>query len=572
MANLNKVDVPVAQQNKCKLDLSCDHVTTMDFMQLQPVFYRHMVAGEHINFDSYSVCRPAPMAVPTYGRLRMNLRGFFVPYRLVFPFWNEFHLDTIASGSSSQGIPQNPPYFTAGELFAAFSLNNDIRPVGDADPYDVILNDTRFVFSVYGRRFYKVILSLGYDLISKDAVFNGLALLSLFKVYYDWYSNSQYLNNQNLLLLNSILQRSSNPDGTHLDVGTIYNILNFVCVVNYDSEGYFDDAWDTPSAPTLGNSSVFSISDITLQGSTRVISEHNTDFTPVMVTADPTAIGSTYIHSALKKLTDYQRRHQLSGARTIDRFLASVGIKSEYLRLMRSVYVGFDTMDINIGDIYATANGVSETGSSEVGDYAGRGFGNSQKSWDFTCEEDGFFVVCGSIVPSGGYVDGIDRNNLNFNRLDFFTPEFDGLGTQDILKAEVWGRPNQAGGSEWSEIFGFTGRYGQYKRPLSRLSGDFVLGSVMPGGDSWNLFRHPKSQGRINVAHDELFTKGYDSLQYHRIFNYVPDTEGVRFDPFYCFFHFAVGSYFPGKPLFETYDFEEERNKIRLASNGSEMN
>ena len=91
MSNLNKIDVPIALEHKTKLDLSCDHVTTMDWMTTQPVNYRHMIKTEHISINAKSVVRPAPLEVPVYGMLKQNLRYFFVPYRLVFPNWDAFY-------------------------------------------------------------------------------------------------------------------------------------------------------------------------------------------------------------------------------------------------------------------------------------------------------------------------------------------------------------------------------------------------------------------------------------------------------------------------------------------------
>ena len=106
MNYLNKIPAQTALSSKTKLDLSCDHVTTMQFMKMQPVYYRHMLKGEHINFNVLANIRPAPMAVPSYGRIRCNLRGFFVPYRLVFPKWSDFVSASSTYSSRNEKIIQ----------------------------------------------------------------------------------------------------------------------------------------------------------------------------------------------------------------------------------------------------------------------------------------------------------------------------------------------------------------------------------------------------------------------------------------------------------------------------------
>lgn len=120
MANLNKVDVPVAVEHKTKLDLSFDHVTTMGFMRLQPVGYRHMMKTEHLNVTANSVVRPAPIEVPFYGSLVQNLRGFFVPYRLVFPQWHAFHEDVIGTNYGANSLVSKPPVFNSIVLTEMF--------------------------------------------------------------------------------------------------------------------------------------------------------------------------------------------------------------------------------------------------------------------------------------------------------------------------------------------------------------------------------------------------------------------------------------------------------------------
>lgn len=76
--------VPIAVEAHSKLDLPCDHASTGMFMLLQPMFYRHTLKTERLDLSFTSTIRPNPLVVPTFGRVRHNLRHFFVPYRLVF--------------------------------------------------------------------------------------------------------------------------------------------------------------------------------------------------------------------------------------------------------------------------------------------------------------------------------------------------------------------------------------------------------------------------------------------------------------------------------------------------------
>lgn len=588
MANLNQIDVPIAVSHQTKLDLSCDHVTTMDFMQLQPVFYRHEIKGEHISINANSVVRPAPIEVPCYGRLRQNLRAFFVPYRLVMPNWDAFYNDVIASNYTTNSLVGSVPSFPYDTLVDMFFTNSTTSPllstvVSTGEDFD--FRGNKYKLKELGRKFLKILESLGYRLVlgpkkTGEIIFhyNALALLAYAKVYVDWYANSQYLNSADVLLLERLFKFNDPSSNLVLSVTDIFTLLDLVCYVVYDNEDYYVNAWDNPVSPNAGQFTQFGFTDPTSVSGEVV--HTNALGTPQMVSSQlnsvPNAvlIGTTYLHEALKKLTDFQKRHALAGARSIDRVLAQYGVITDSLRQQRSLYIGSNSIDINIGSVMATANGTDGSNTSQVGDFSGAGFGNGQKNWDFHADEEGIFIVVSSIVPTGDLVQGYDRNNLHLLKTEFFVPEFDSLGVQAIEKGEVYTSDQSAFvamGLDYRDIFGYSGRYSEYKRPKSFVTGDIRLPSFYSGGSSWHLMRlfgDSTFSGSVSgLVHSLSFTRGQDSNQYHRMFQYT----GADFNPFYCFIHFDVGVHAPCKPLFETYEFDDAGKKVPT-ENGAKIN
>ena len=290
----------------------------------------------------------------------------------------------------------------------------------------------------------------------------------------------------------------------------------------------------------------------------------------------PQSIGTTYIHEALKKLTDYQKRHALAGARSIDRVLAQYGVITDSLKQMRSIYVGSQLVEVNSGAVFGTADGSNGTTSSSVGDYAGAAYGDGSGGWDFVPDEEGIFLVISSIIPSADLVQGYDRNNLHISKSDFFVPEFDSLGVQAISKGEVYVSDTDVflgtgtDVSRYQGVFGFSGRYAEYKRPKSFVTGDIRLPRFFQGGSSWFLARlfNDSSFGDISrVVHSLSFTLGSDAHQFNRVFQYTLDD----YDPFYCFFTFNVAVHAPCKPLFETYEFDSDSKRVPT-ENGNKLN
>ena len=156
MSNLNKIDVPIAVEHKTKLDLSCSHVTTMNFMSMQPVYYRHCIKKEHINLSLKSVVRPMPVEVPFYGTIRQNNRAFFVPYRLVFPQWDKFYNDTIGSNYANSSLVDSPPILPFSVLLDVFTDTSLIDPfvtsIGVPDSSeDFVYNNTGYKLTIRGR-------------------------------------------------------------------------------------------------------------------------------------------------------------------------------------------------------------------------------------------------------------------------------------------------------------------------------------------------------------------------------------------------------------------------------------
>lgn len=578
MSNLNKIDVPVPVQHKTKLDLSCSHATTSGFMHLQPVIYRHCIKGEHLNLNVESIVRPMPIEVPVFGTIKQNLRAFFVPYRLVFPNWDAFYNDVIASNYGNSSIVGNVPIIDSGALVDLFTVSSyGLSTVVTSDP-DFEEGAILYRYTPLGRRYLKILESLGYrvDFSSKqhNLVYNALALLCFARVYIDWYANSQYLNTFDVLQLEQMF-RFNDPTGQLiLSDAELWTLLGLCDYVVYDNEDYYTNAWDNPVSPVSGQFTSFSFTDPTSTGGAYI--QTNVNGSPEMVinSSYPLSVGTTYIHEALKRLTDFQKRHALAGARSIDRVLAQYGVITDSLRQNRSIYIGSSSVMVDIGSIYATADSTNGTTSSSTGDFTGAGFGKGQGTFDFVPQEEGLFVVVSSIVPTGDLYQGYDRNNVHLDKYDFFVPEFDSLGVQALEKGEVFvsdfGTSFINDSSAYMGVFGFTGRYGEYKRPKSFVTGDLRPLSSIAGTNSWYLNRSfgNGTFGDISgLVHSLDFTRGLDASQYNRIFQYTLGD----FEPFYLFMRFNFVSHAPCKPLFETYEFEESGKQVPT-ENGSKLN
>ena len=155
---------------------------------------------------------------------------------------------------------------------------------------------------------------------------------------------------------------------------------------------------------------------------------------------DPSkALGSSALAMrTAMKLMRFINKNTVVGKKVSDILRMRFGVADEHERTHESVFlVGSSKVDIQISDVMSTA----ETEQMNLGDYAGKGVGYGEsKYYTFdTGREFGVFVSFAAIVPITGYYQGMLReNSMGINdRFDFYSPEFDALGYDDVKYNEL---------------------------------------------------------------------------------------------------------------------------------------
>lgn len=623
MANfLSKIKINTATDKFSKMDLSCDHVTSQDFFKVRPVYYRELVPKQSIDIRHSCFVRLAPLAKPMYGNVRMVNRAFFVPMRTIFPAWNDFITDatSIIDGNvvKVDSVPQvaNSTFagILAGTIAGATAAGcSTIVTSGTAD-FETVDSDDLTTFTQYrytdkGRRVVTILQSLGYNinygnvysyLQEGDTYVSLLPLLAFAKVKADWFTLGGYPAVANTLYAAIDHFKSGGIFGSETaDNTAIINIFDALADSSYDQD-YFTSAWDCPTQPNAAvSSTTASFRDITndrtgTSGNYDAIVQSKSSATtgapstPAIVSGAGGSFSSysvtnltQYAVDALKSLTDYVKRHQLVGGKALDRMLARFGVTLESEKLNRSVYLGSSTLNIQVSDVMAT----SDTTGAALGDYAGKGIGFDQNGhFSYKTDEYGYLIIISTILPKIGYVQGLNKNNQHISRLDFYTPEFDGLGVQAVSCSEVYNDQHtndQLSGAydaAWDAdgVWGYLPRYAEYKASQDFLSGDFRFDSKNANLDSYHLFRifDPIAQQDYDegglISHNTEFCTG-DQIPYDRVFNTQTDN-GNAIDHFYSIHHFDVNTTAPMSSLFDNYEFEDKGKEVTETINGTQLN
>lgn len=590
-----QVNVPIAQKTFSNFPLYGDHVTTTNFMELNVPKCMELVPNESIKYAMQTYTRLSPLLKPTFGRAEIRNRHFFVPFRTVWPAFLDFIDDVphLFDDGESSLVGTVPVIYNLD--FLDFLTSNTCAEIVTgstnlAEQSDFFVtsdtgsNENWYRFTTFGRWCYKILRSLGYSPVmdrrcsSSDS---ALPLMCLMKVHADWFFPSQYCNTDRYDYLVSFLERNvlHDPGESYIKAQDLEDIFMQLNDITYDND-YFTAAWDNPNSPNDGLSSSFNINDISgsdIENTSDYSTVSNTkygDGTPSIsnnLVLDGMSIFniSSYMLTALQSMSDYLKRHQLAGSRVIDRYLARHGIKLSSETLRRSILLGEQKNSIRFSDVTSFAS----TDGADLGDYAGKAEGVVRDSIEFTAKEYGMLISVSTIIPYTQYYQGINRHVKHIGKLDFWTEEYDALGTQAIYKSELYAplsNPNDNDMSAYNNgVFGFTGRYGEYKVGQSLITGDYILNSRNVGDDAWTLFRDLSHFELEDVVHGYNFISNRDKRQYNRIFSGV--IEDV--DKFNVIHSFEIDVRFPGKKLFDTYEFKDEdkSRKVTMPIGGTTL-
>ena len=368
--------IPVAITDSTPLKLDCRHITTQNWMQLQPIYWKEMVPGEKLEVGVESFTRLNPLVVPSFApNCKLKTSRFFVPFRTIFRGWNDFITDAYHVGSTGdlkdQGLLYKVPTVTNNVLLAALVTSftdHASSPMGygstfaeqisdqTSDSYDYKDEDgVKYTYTVLGRQALKVLQSLGYKINPNSAdtqEFSALPLLAYAKVYADYYWPTAYMSAYLHYYLESMFN-SDNGTPLALTPEQVARLLRYTIFVCYDGD-YFTSAFDNPVAPSDNNFTGMVLKDYTLpspfnmngsssnttvynrrsqvQNYNENVSSASSNVTDAKGTPFVTGEGITtfgvltqYVDSMLHRLTDYTRRHQLSGSRALERYASRFG-------------------------------------------------------------------------------------------------------------------------------------------------------------------------------------------------------------------------------------------------------
>lgn len=179
-------------------------------------------------------------------------------------------------------------------------------------------------------------------------------------------------------------------------------------------------------------------------------------------------------------------RRSLFGSRYED-LLHYWGLRTQDFRLQEPELVSVGRGRLQFSEVLQTTPDASGAG---VGSMAGHGVGATQSGrFRYYCHEHGYLMTFMIVRPQAVYTQGIERLWSRQTRWDFWNPEMQHIGQQQVLSKEVYADGTDAD----SEVFGYQNRFDEYRRGKNHVSGEFRTTQ-----NYWNMARLFENRPSLN--------------------------------------------------------------------------
>lgn len=199
-----------------------------------------------------------------------------------------------------------------------------------------------------------------------------------------------------------------------------------------------------------------------------------------------------------------------AGVRYKEQLASHFGVRSRDYRLDRAELLQSSRSSVQIGEIFTTAQNTDASFIPGLGVSTAKG-SNAVKPFKHYFEEHGYVIGLMSIFPRATYSQGVRRQLLELDKFDYYWPEFQHIGEQEIFNAELY--LDDENGLRNMDTFGYTPRYAHYKTRQNELHGDML--------NSLNFMTASRQFANAPTLSRDFINIDPDKNHLYRIFNAV---------------------------------------------------
>ena len=421
--------VAVRKPKMSAFDLSHEVKLSGTIGNLIPVMCKEILPSDHFKIKSEAMVRFAPMIAPVMHRMNVFLHYFFVPNRIIWNQWEDF----ITGGVDGTSAPAPPVVSMSASLFGEGKLPDYLGfpsvTSGPAYAPAVSALPFRAYQQIYNDYYRDETLSPEIDITAGGSVICVIRERSYEKDYFT-----------------SALNDTQRGPQVTMDGNIVYKDPSEV------------RAGANP-APTNENLGTNGSSDLEVTTSNIGVYIDNIDSLGI-------TIEELRQSSALQRFLE---RNMRGGYRYNEQILSHFGIRTSDSRLQRAEYLGGERIPVVLSEVLNS----SATATEPQGTMAGHGIGvGAAGGINKRFEEHGWLMCIMSCIPRTAYQQGIPKQYLRTDRLDYYFPDFAHLGEQAIERRELYYDQTTTADDNTQE-FGYTARWNEYRFAQSTVHGDF---------------------------------------------------------------------------------------------------
>lgn len=503
-------------------DLSKRVLFTSKVGELLPIYCKPTLPGDKWKINLQSFTRTQTVQSSAFTRIKEHVDFFFVPYHLL---WRNFQ-DSFTQISNSSNFAKDPytdvqisdklPYINQRTLFNQV-ISGKILAQND----EVGLNNLSQALKLLAYLGYSDLTQFSQDYIEKnknkvveDNVQNVnvslMPLLAYQKIYYDFYRNDQWENNNPTAFNVDYLNNVTNLE-THIQSGKSIvqsgmfdlHYCNFakdlftgllpraqfgdVSLVSASINGTATANFNTSVSGNIkhGNSgkNVLSADDVqpplTLNTSNFYPFGSNRPNDSLVYQSNITGIADVDVSQLSSEFNILQLRQSQALQRWKEitqcgdyNYRSQVekhfGVKLPELMAHRCQFIGGTQGVVSINEV-VNQNLVADN-EAEI---KGKGTGSiNDGNFNFECKEHGLIIGIYYAIPYVDYkVSGTSRDLITINISDLPIPEFDRLGFEPFSVDELFYKPD----GYYNGFIGYAPRYYNYKTDIDEVKGAFAV-------------------------------------------------------------------------------------------------
>lgn len=443
-----------------KVNLSCDQG------ELVPIGLVEVLPGDIFRHGTSLLIRLSPMLAPVFSQMNVTVFQFFVPTRIV---WDDF--EKFITGGPDGDDTTVAPTITFASGVAVGSLADYLGLPPGFSPLPPV---SAIPFRMYAKIFNEWIRDEDLDTELVVSTGNGndtttSTALQNIRWEKDYFTQA----------------RPFEQKGPAVTIPVAGN-----APVEFDAGGGVPQVvraadGSSPPVSTMQVGSSGNIWAVTTQTTTPLALDPQGTLYANLSAVTGIPVTELRLANALQRFMELSSHR---GSRYVEYLLSRFGVRSSDARLQRPELLSRSKSVVQISEVLATAEGTS----TDVGDLKGHGIGSMRSNrYMRMFEEHGYVMTLMAVQPKTMYTQGIHKSWSRADKYDYFQPEVQFIGDQEILNKEIY-----AGAASPDGTFGWTPRYDEYRTMFNRIAGEFRQSSL----DFWHQARMFSSEPALNSA------------------------------------------------------------------------